>query len=257
VGTAKPTPEELRTVTHHFINSHSIHDSYDVRKFEKEALDLLGILFDRHDVVFLTGGSGLYVDAVCSGFDAIPDVDSSIRQELINNFDESGIGFLQNELLRVDPEYYRQVDLQNPQRLMRALEVYRGTGRPFSSFRKKQVQERPFEILKIGLDRDRSELYQRIDQRMDAMLANGLLEEAKTLFPFRHLNALQTVGYRELFGFLEGNYDEDEAVRLLKRNSRRYAKRQLTWFKRDEQMVWFHPSEITEIFTFIKTQIGW
>ncbi len=256
LGTAKPSKKELDFVPYHFINSHSIHDSYDVKKFEKDSLELLENLFSKHELIFLTGGSGLYIDAVCEGFDRIPDVDPGIRRELTALFAMEGVGVLKDELLKVDPDYYQLVDLQNPQRLMRALEVYRGTGKAFSSFRQKKANNRPFNIIKIGLERERQELYLRIDQRMDAMLEAGLMNEAKNLFPFRHLNALQTVGYKEIFGYLDGQYDEMESVRLLKRNSRRYAKRQLTWFKRDEQITWFRPHQYTEILNHILLQMG-
>jgi tRNA dimethylallyltransferase len=227
-----------------------------VRKFEKDALSLLDKLFEKHEVVIMTGGSGLFADAVVEGLDEMPEIDPKIREGIIKEFEERGLNFLQTEVARLDPEYFDQVDRQNPQRLMRALEVCRGTGKPFSSFRVKSKKERNFIPIKIGLERDRAELYERIDQRMDQMIAAGLFDEAEALFGKRHLNALQTVGYSEIFGFLEGKYDKEEAVRLLKRNSRRYAKRQLTWFKRDESITWFHPSQEKEILKFLKDQIG-
>lgn len=256
LGTAKPSREELDSVPHHFINSLSIEESYDVRKFEEDALKLLDKLFQKHETIIMTGGSGLFADAVVDGLDEMPEIDSHFRQEIIKEFEEKGLPFLQSEVARLDPEYFDQVDRQNPQRLMRALEVCRGTGKPFSSFRVKKKRERNFQTIKIGLERDRSELYQRIDQRMDQMIAAGLFDEADALFGKRHLNALQTVGYTEIFGFLEGKYDKEEAIRLLKRNSRRYAKRQLTWFKRDESITWFHPNQAREILLFLQNQIG-
>jgi tRNA dimethylallyltransferase len=204
----------------------------------------------------MTGGSGLYIDAVCHGFDDIPDIDPSIRKQLILDFEEKGIEYLQESLKKADPVYYDLVDRNNPQRLMRALEVSFGTGNPYSSFRKNKKNIRDFRIIKIGLERDREELYQRIDQRMELMIEKGLFEEAEKLFPIRHLNALQTVGYSEIFGFLEGKYDKDEAIRLLKRNSRRYAKRQLTWFKRISDMKWFHPDQFKEMLGYINAEIG-
>lgn len=252
LGTAKPNQQELSAVPHHFINSLSIHEEYDVKKFEQDTINLLQKLFQKHDIVIMTGGSGLYIDAVCYGFDDIPDIDPSIRQQLIFDFGEKGIGHLQNKLQKADPVYYDIVDKNNPQRLMRALEVCIGTGKPYSSFRKNKKTIRDFQIIMVGLDREREELYQRIDQRMDKMIQAGLFDEAEKLFPFRHLNALQTVGYSEIFGFLEGKYDNEEAVRLLKRNSRRYAKRQLTWFKRNPQMKWFHPDHFKELLEYIK-----
>jgi tRNA dimethylallyltransferase len=255
IGTAKPSSEDLAAVPHHFINTLSIYDDYDVKKFEKDALKLLSDLFQKHKLVLMTGGSGLYIDAVCYGFDDIPDIDPSIRMELNSNFEKLGIEFLREELEKYDPEYYRIVDTNNPQRLIRALEVYRGTGKPFSSFRKKKVNLRDFNIIKIGLEREREELYQRIDQRMDLMISQGLFEEAEGFFQHRDLNALQTVGYTEIFGYLNGDYDKEEAIRLLKRNSRRYAKRQMTWFKKYPDIKWFHPSDIQGIIRFVENQL--
>jgi tRNA dimethylallyltransferase len=255
-GTAKPSREELDSVPHHFINTLSIEEDYDVRKFEKDALALLDKLFKTQEVVIMTGGSGLFADAVVNGLDEMPEIDPQIREKIIEEFEEKGLNFLQNEVAQLDPVYFDQVDRQNPQRLMRALEVCRGTGKSFSSFRIKEKKLRNFTPIKIGLERDRAELYQRIDQRMDHMIVAGLFDEADALFGKRHLNALQTVGYSEIFGFLEGKYDKEEAIRLLKRNSRRYAKRQLTWFKRDEYVTWFHPSQEREILKFLKHQIG-
>ena len=255
-GTAKPSREELDSVPHHFINTLSIEEHYDVRKFEKDALALLDKLFKTQEVVIMTGGSGLFADAVVYGLDEMPEIDPQIREKIIEEFEEKGLSFLQNEIALLDPVYFDQVDRQNPQRLMRALEVCRGTGKPFSSFRIKEKKLRNFTPIKIGLERDRSELYERIDQRMDHMVVAGLFDEADALFGKRHLNALQTVGYSEIFGFLEGKYNKEEAIRLLKRNSRRYAKRQLTWFKRDESVTWFHPSQEQEILKFLEDQIG-
>uniref|UniRef100_UPI004048B3C1 tRNA (adenosine(37)-N6)-dimethylallyltransferase MiaA n=1 Tax=Algoriphagus sp. TaxID=1872435 RepID=UPI004048B3C1 len=255
-GTAKPSLQELAEVPHHFINNLSIIDSYDVRKYEEEALDLLSHLFQKHRVVLMTGGTGLFADAVVHGMDEIPQVAAQIRQEIIQEYQSKGLSWLQGAVKMVDPEFYEQVDQANPQRLMRALEVWKGTGLKFSGFRTKKKAVRPFEVIKIGLDRPREELYQRIDQRMEAMLAEGLYEEAESLFEKRGLNALQTLGYTEVFDFLEGKYDQMELVRLLKRNSRRYAKRQLTWFKRDAQICWFHPDEQEKIGSFIENQIA-
>ncbi len=256
LGTAKPNNDELAQVTHHFINSRSIEDDYDVRKFELEALSLLEKLFLTHQAVLMTGGSGLFADAATKGLDELPDVDSSFRQQIIQEYEQHGLEYLQKEIRKHDPEYYALVDLQNPQRLMRGLEIWRGTGRKFSSFRKKAPKSRPFKVIKIGLERDRAELYRRIDQRMDQMIIAGLFDEADALFGKRNLNALQTVGYSEIFGFLEGKYDREEAIRLLKRNSRRYAKRQLTWFKKDPEIQWFHPDQNEEILHEILSHMG-
>lgn len=256
LGTAKPTEAELRQVRHHLVNSLSIEDDYDVRKFEKDALEILERIFETSDVAVMTGGSGLFADAVTKGFDEIPEVAQEIRVRIQADYGEKGLDWLQAQVAEVDPEYFAQVDRQNPQRLMRALEVCLGTGLKFSSFRVKKQVLRPFGIIKIGLDRDREELYRRIDLRMDQMVEAGLFDEADALFGKRHLNALQTVGYSEIFGFLEGKYDREEAIRLLKRNSRRYAKRQLTWFRRDSEIRWFHPDQIGEIISWVENQIA-
>lgn len=255
IGTAKPQEAELKSVKHHLIGNKSIHEEYDVKEFEKDALDVLEDIFKVNDLAIITGGSGLYIDIVCHGLDEIPDIDPAIREAIMDEYEQKGIDFLREELEQKDPVYFQKVDLHNPQRLMRAIEVCRGTGLPFSSFRIKKQTKRPFKIIKIGLERDRDDLYRRINQRMDEMLEKGLFEEADKLFPYRHLNALRTVGYTEIFGFLEGKYDKEEAIRLLKRNSRRYAKRQLTWFKRDLETNWFHPEKEEEIIHYIREQI--
>lgn len=256
LGTAKPSPEELAEVPHHFINTLSIVDSYDVRKYEAEALQLLDRLFKTKQVVLMTGGTGLFASAIANGLDEIPDVSPEIRVDLIQELEEKGLAWLQGAVEEVDPEFYVQVDRSNPHRLMRALEIWRGTGLKFSSFRIKNKVNRPFEIVKIGLDRPREELYHRIDQRMELMLDRGLFKEAESLVDRRNLNALQTLGYSEIFDFLEGKYDEKEMIRLLKRNSRRYAKRQLTWFRKDPLIRWFHPDQEQEILGYLNDQIA-
>lgn len=256
IGTAKPSPAEMEMIPHFFVNSLSIHNEYDVKKFEKDVLTLLDELFETHDLVMMTGGSGLYIDAVTDGLDEMPGVDQGIRSGLVTLYKEEGLGILQEKLKELDPDYYRVVDRNNPQRLIRALEICIGTGKPYSTYRVKKKAERPFRVIKIALFRDRNELYERIDARMDDMIDKGLFEEATLLYPFKHLNALQTVGYKEIFDYLEGKYDKIEAVRLLKRNSRRYAKRQLTWFRKDEAYYWFHPSEQEKIHTFVTNQMG-
>lgn len=255
IGTAKPSPEELAEVRHHLVDHKSIFDVYDVKDFETDAQKVIEDIFITRDVAIMTGGSGLFVNIISHGMDEIPDIDSKIRADLIKSYKEFGLEYLQRKLKETDPEYYTEVDLMNPQRLMRAIEVCLGTGKPYSSFRQKKKTERPFHIIKIGLERNREELYQRIDERMDEMIVQGLFEEAEKLFPYRNLNALQTVGYSEIFGFLEGKYDKDEAIRLLKRNSRRYAKRQLTWFRKDHEIKWFHPEQEKEILAFVQYQI--
>lgn len=245
IGTAKPTSEEMQGVPHHFIDSHSIREEYNAGRFEQDALALLDELFRHHRVVILTGGSGLYLQAVTEGFDDMPAAPPAVREQLHRELAARGLEPLVQELAHLDPETHARIDRQNPQRVLRALEITRSTGQPFSSFQGvKKAAERPFRIRKIALTREREELYQRIDQRMDQMLATGLEAEARSLYPFRHHNALQTVGYQELFAYFEGEYDYEEAVRLLKRNSRRYAKRQLTWLRRDPAYQWLHPEEV-------------
>lgn len=255
IGTAKPDAQELRQAKHHLVNSLSIHDAYDVGLFEKEAMGVIQQIHEKKDAVVMVGGSGLFVDAVCNGLDEFPEVKEGMRDELNTEFKNAGLQALVDELKDSDPEYYEIVDRQNPQRVIRALEVIRSTGKKFSDFRRRSKKERPFDVIKIGLTMDRDKLYQRIDQRMDIMIEQGLFEEAEKFLPFKELNALQTVGYQEIFPYLEGEYDYEEAVRLLKRNSRRYAKRQLTWFKKDESVKWFEPSESKEILDWLSSQL--
>lgn len=257
IGTAKPTPQEMDGIPHHFVNSHSIHDEYNAGQFENDALKLLEKLFQKHDVVFVVGGSGLYVKALCEGIDEMPSIPAEIRKLLNDEFEQNGIEYLQKQVEASDPEYFEIVDRKNPQRLIRALEVHRATGKNMSYYRTHNNKvDRPFNILKVGLERPREELYDRINLRMDQMMAEGLFEEAEALSKYQHLNALQTVGYSEIFGYLNGKYDKEEAVRLLKRNSRRYAKRQMTWFKRDEEFVWFSAEEKAEIIKYLKISLA-
>lgn len=251
IGTAKPSPEEMSQVKHHFIDSHSIKEDYDAATYGEEALAVIKKIFEDHRFAILCGGSGLYVKAVCEGFDDIPEVPEEIRNELISGFEKLGIGWLQDKLRELDPEHMMTIDINNPHRMIRALEVKIATGRSIAEFRKNTRLDHDFNILRIGLELPREILYERIDTRMDQMIAHGLFDEAKALYPFREKNALQTVGYQEVFDFMDGQYDYDEAVRLLKRNSRRYAKRQMTWFKRDAETVWFHPEQIAEMLTLI------
>lgn len=252
IGTAKPTAHELSQAKHHLIDSHSIHDSFDAAAFADKAMEKIMQLFSSHDWVVLCGGSGMYIKALLEGFDEMPHVREGIREDLNRLFQTEGIEVLQKELAISDPDYFEEVDKQNPQRLIRALEVVRSSGKPYSSFRKKTRKENPFKVIKIGLELPREELYSRIDARMDSMIALGLFEEAKTLYHLKHLNALQTVGYQEIFGFLDGQFDRDEAIRLLKQNSRNYAKRQLTWFKKDGEMRWFKPDDFQAIVQYIQ-----
>ncbi|GAA4425826.1 tRNA (adenosine(37)-N6)-dimethylallyltransferase MiaA [Pontibacter saemangeumensis] len=256
IGTAKPTEEEQQGVPHYFINSHSITEEYNAGAYEQDVLLLLQRLFGEKDVVLMTGGSGLYIRAVCEGMDEMPETDMELREDLTRQYEAEGLRPLLERLQQLDHVYFAQVDKANPQRVIRALEVSVSSGMPYSSFRKSERQERPFNIIKIGLTRDRHELYQRIDQRMDQMLEQGLQEEASRLYPNRAHNALQTVGYKEIFDYIEGAYGWEEAVRLLKRNSRRYAKRQLTWFNKNPgEYTWFHPRQWEEIVAFIKERV--
>ncbi|MDW7693665.1 tRNA (adenosine(37)-N6)-dimethylallyltransferase MiaA [Flammeovirgaceae bacterium SG7u.111] len=255
IGTARPTPEELAQAKHHLVDFLPVSQEYNAKQFEKDALVEIDKLFEKKNFAILAGGSGLYIRAVCEGFDEIPDIDPNIRAQLNEEIKEFGLAKLLKELETTDPIYYGEVDKSNPQRVLRSLEVKRGTGKPFSSYRNKKKAERPFNIIKIGLDRPREELYERINLRMDLMLEAGLLEEAKSLYPFKELNALQTVGYSEIFDFLDGKHDWEEAVRLLKRNSRRYAKRQMTWFRKEEGIRWFHPEHLPEIISFVENEM--
>ncbi|ALJ01074.1 tRNA (adenosine(37)-N6)-dimethylallyltransferase MiaA [Rufibacter tibetensis] len=256
IGTAKPSPREQGGVVHHFIDSHSILEEYNAGQYEEDALKLLQNLFKEHEVVIATGGSGLYVRALCEGLDEMPEILPGIREELSQQLDQEGLPVLVQRLQEVDPEYAAEVDTQNPQRVVRALEVCLSSGQPYSSFRTKTTGKgRDFHLIKIGLNRDREELYERIDQRMDLMLKQGLLDEVKQMLPYRQHQALQTVGYTELFYYLDGLYAFEEAVRVLKRNSRRYAKRQLTWFNRDPEIQWFHPDQFTQVLEYIQSEI--
>ena len=253
IGTAAPTEEQLHAVKHHFVGHISVHDSYDVSKYEAESMELLPRLFEKNPVAVLTGGSGLYIQAVCSGMDNLPDSEPEIRIELRERYENEGIEPLQLMLQQLDPEYYEQVDLANPNRLLRALEVCLGTGKPFSSFRKNLPVPRNFNIIKIGLDLPRAELHNRINARVDQMMSDGLLEEARLFYPLRDLNALKTVGYKELFAYFDGDVSLEEAIEKIKTNTRRYARRQITWFKKDKKFIWCQPSfsqvmeSITEI----------
>ncbi len=253
IGTAKPTPAELARIHHYFINTKSITEEYDAGTFAREARLVIDDIFKRTSYAILCGGSGLYVKALLEGFDELPDVDTGIRNEITDSYKERGLTWLQEEVRELDPDYFQIVDKQNPQRLMRALEVIRSSGKSYSQFRKKKEKSLlPFKVIKIGLDVDRATLYERIDSRMDDMISKGLFEEAEKYFTTRHLNALQTVGYQEIFGFMEGAYDREEAIRLLKRNSRHYAKRQMTWFRKDKEINWFDPGDQNGIIEFIE-----
>jgi tRNA dimethylallyltransferase len=253
IGTAVPSSEELTAVPHHFIQNKSIYDTYSVGDFEKEALAQLDVLFKTHSVVVMVGGSGLYVDAVAKGLDNFPKVPTNVREELNTTFHSLGLNPLQEELKRVDPDYYAKVDLNNHHRLIRALEIYRGTGKPFSSFLNQIPAERNFDTLFIGLTTERAIIYDRINRRVDSMVESGLLEEAEGLLSQKELNALQTVGYRELFQYLEGTLSLDEAISEIKKNTRRFSKRQVTWFKKNDAICWFdYETDASEIIKFIQ-----
>ena len=251
IGTAVPSSDELKLVPHHFIQNKSIHNYYNVSEFEAEALQLISELFVKVNPIILVGGSMLYVDTICNGIDDIPTVDPEIRDDVIKWYEKNGIDALRQRLQEVDPEYYQIVDLNNPKRLLHAVEIHQMTGLPFTSFRTKTKKERPFRIIKIGINQDRKVLYERINNRVLRMMDAGLLEEVRSVYPYRDLNSLNTVGYKELFSHLDGILTLDEAVDLIQRNSRRYARKQLTWFRRDQQIKWFEPEQIQEIIFYI------
>ncbi len=251
IGTASPTPEQLQRVPHHFIGTLHLTDYYSAAQYEQEAIEIINQLFAQHKAVILTGGSMMYIDAVCKGIDDIPTVDTETRQLMLKKYEEEGLERLCSELRLLDPEYYRNVDLKNPKRVIHALEICYMTGKTYTSFRTKQKKQRPFHILKIGLIRDREELYKRINSRVDLMMEEGLLSEAQALLPYRELNALNTVGYKELFKYFDGEWTLPFAIEKIKQNSRIYSRKQMTWFKRDESIRWFHPEQETEILSYI------
>ena len=253
IGTAVPDDELLEKVKHHFIRTISINEYYSSSLFARDVLELLPSIFSSGRSAFMTGGSGMYIDAVCHGTDEIPDVDPAVRARFINLYREEGIGGLRLALRMLDPEHYARVDLRNYKRLIRALEICESTGRPYSSFLTRKKQERDFRVVKIGLRRTRDDLYGRINDRVDKMILEGLEEEAGKLLGFKELNALNCVGYREFFSYFEGSISRDKAVELIKRNSRRYAKRQMTWWAKDEEIIWFDADRTDEIFSFLNT----
>lgn len=256
IGTAKPTPTERAKVKHHFVDFLNVWEQYNAADFERDVLGLLHELFIENDVIIMAGGSGLYIDAVCYGFDTMPEVPIIIRENLNSIYQEKGLAYLQNMLHEKDPAYYEAVDERNPQRLIRALEIIQATGETYSSFRKKKIVNRPFDIAYFGLDMPRQLLYHRINQRVNTMIEEGLVEEVKALKDYQHLNSLQTVGYQEIFSYLKGDYSLMEAIELVKRNTRRYAKRQLTWFRRNENTKWHQPGDITGIIHEISSHLS-
>lgn len=251
IGTASPTAEQMQQVKHYFVGTKSITDYYNASMYEQEVVQLLEKLFVDSPVQLLSGGSMMYIDAVCNGIDDIPTVRDDIRNEMKRRYQEEGLDALCEDLRRLDPEHYEVVDRQNHRRVIHALEICYQTGKTYTSFRTQKRKERPFQIVKIGLTRDRQELYDRINQRVDTMMSEGLLDEVRSVAAYRSTNALNTVGYKELFDYIDGRWPLEEAVERIKGNTRRYARKQLTWYKRDEQVTWFHPDQQDKILKFI------
>lgn len=251
IGTAAPTDKQLQQVRHYFVGNLSISDYYSASMYEQDVNKLLAELFTTSNYALLTGGSMMYIDAVCNGIDDIPTVDETTRQLMKQRLAEEGLEALVEELKQLDPEHYEVVDRQNPRRVVHALEICHMTGKTYTSFRKAEKKQHPFQIVKIGLNRDRSELYERINLRVDKMIQNGLVDEARNLTSYRHANALNTLGYKELFNYFDGIWNLDEAIERIKGNTRRYARKQLTWFKRDATMRWFHPNDVELIKNYI------
>lgn len=255
IGTAKPSPEELAAVPHHFIDSHSINTFFSTGDFEIEALKLIETLHQKHEHLIMVGGSGLYVNAVCNGLDDLPETDLNIRAALKEQFEKEGIEEIRKQLSAADPEFFARVDQSNPQRMIRGLEFYRSTGKKLSSYQTHTRKPRPFNLIKIGLNTDRQQLYAQINHRVDLMMDAGLLNEVTQLLPYKHLNALNTVGYSELFRHLEGDASLEEAVNEIKQNTRRFAKRQLTWFRKDQDTAWFDPIDYAAVLAYIQEKI--
>ena len=251
IGTARPTDEQIQAVRHYFVGTLGLDDYYSASLFEQQVLQLLDQLFQTSDYALLTGGSMMYIDAVCDGIDDIPTIDEETRRLMKQRLADEGLEALCEELRRLDPEYYEIVDRQNPRRVVHALEICTMTGKTYTSFRRRERRQRPFRIVKIALNRPREELYERINRRVDQMMIDGLLDEARALYPKKELNALNTVGYKELFDYLDGRWPLEEAVERIKGNTRRYARKQLTWYKKDEQIRWFHPDDKQSIIDYI------
>lgn len=256
IGTAAPTAEDLSRVPHHFVGTLNLDDYYSAARYESEAMSLLERLFSGCDTVVLSGGSMLYVDAVCQGIDDIPTISDSVRQQMRERYENEGLETLAAELERLDPAYFAQCDIRNPKRVIHALEICHMTGRTYTSFRVRKIKERPFRIIKIGLCRERGELFGRIGRRTDQMLSAGLLDEARRVLPHRDCNSLNTVGYKELFKYLDGEWTLDFALEKIKRNTRVYAKKQMTWFKKDPEIAWFHPDNWDEVRFFIQNRMS-
>ncbi len=255
IGVAKPETHHLEAVKHHFINNISIHDHYSISKFETDAISALEIYFHNNNIAFMCGGSGMYIDAITNGVDIMPDHDEQIRKDVKEFYEKNGLEAIRFELKRIDPKYYDEVDLKNPQRILRAIEIYRSTGKTFSSFRTHKKAERNFNIVKVGINLDREVLYNRINKRVDIMVENGLVKEARELEQFKGIVPLKTIGYRELFEHFDGEYGLERAIELIQRNSRHYARRQLTWFRRYDDTKWFEPTDEKEIIDYINSVI--
>lgn len=251
IGTAAPTVEQLERVKHYFVGILQLTDYYSAARYEEEGMELLSKLYTEYDTVILTGGSMMYVDAICKGIDDIPTVDKETRELMLRRYETEGLEPLCAELKLLDPEYYKIVDLKNPKRVVHALEICYMTGKTYTSFRIREQKERPFKIIKVGLTRPREELYERINRRVDTMLKEGLVEEARRVYPFRKLNSLNTVGYKEMFTYLDGEWTLPFATDKIKQNSRIYSRKQMTWFKRDEEIHWFHPGDTAKIYSYI------
>jgi tRNA dimethylallyltransferase len=251
IGTAVPSDEELLAVRHHFIQSHSIHQPYNASRFEEEVIQFLDEYYSKKSIIILAGGSGLYIDAVCKGIDNLPSIDPEIREKWAVNYKTKGLEFIRAKVAVMDPDYYREVDVNNPKRLLKAIEVFEMTGLPYSGFLKHEPKQRNFKVVKIGLDTQRKRLYEQINRRVDSMISNGLIDEARALYPFKQLTPLNTVGYRELFAHFDGDISLEEAVEQIRNHSRAYARRQLTWFRRDKDIKWFEPGEVDGIIKYI------
>lgn len=255
IGTAAPTEAQQQRVRHYFVGTLGLTDYYSAAQYETDVLRLLDDLYSQHPYALLTGGSMMYIDAVCKGIDDIPTVDEETRRLMLERYEEVGLEQLCKELKLLDPEYYNLVDHKNPKRVIHALEICYMTGKPYSSFRTSQPKARPFDILKIGLRREREELYERINQRVNQMITDGLVEEARKVIAYRHTNALNTVGYKEIFKYIDGSWTLETAVEKIKQNTRIYSRKQMTWFRRDESIHWFHPDETEAIKKLIEKEI--
>lgn len=255
IGTAAPSAGQMAEVKHYFVGTLALTDYYNASRFEEDVVALLGELHKTHPAVVMSGGSMMYIDAVCKGIDDLPTVTPELRRELLDLYEREGLDPIRNRLKLLDPDHYKEVDLKNYKRVIHALEICLMTGRPYSELRTNPRKERPFKIIKIGLTRDREELYRRINLRVDGMMRDGLLEEARRVYPYKHLNSLNTVGYKELFRYLDGEWDLDFAVEKIKQNSRIYSRKQMTWFRRDPDIRWFHPEAESDILSYIHTQL--